>query len=222
MSAIAFEPWPKTPRLNRSVVFTEKIDGTNAAVVILPLEAVDRIMPEGRPVEFFDGDRHNIIRTVTLRRPGAAEDETFVVLAQSRNRFITPEADNAGFAKYVADWASDLIVTLGPGHHFGEWWGSGIQRGYGLTGGEKRFSLFNASRWGLEDLSAVPGLGAVPILPFSRIEQSAEAIEYLREHGSIAAPGFDRPEGLIAWHTAARTSFKALLEGDDFPKGAAA
>lgn len=29
-----FTPWPKTPRWNRDVVVTEKIDGTNAAVVI--------------------------------------------------------------------------------------------------------------------------------------------------------------------------------------------
>ncbi|WWV91868.1 RNA ligase [Microbacterium phage phiMiGM15] len=212
MSAIPFEPWPKTPRLNRDVIFTEKIDGTNAAVVILPLEAVDRIETEGRPVEFFSGDAERIIAVV----------DGFVVLAQSRNRFITPSADNAGFARFVAENAAALVATLGPGHHFGEWWGSGIQRGYGLTGGEKRFSLFNAARWGLEDLSAVPGLGAVPILPFSRIEDAADAVDFLRQNGSLAAPGFDRPEGVIAWHTAARTSFKALLEGDDFPKGNAA
>jgi hypothetical protein len=212
VTAVPFEAWPKTPRLNRHVVFTEKIDGTNAAVVVLPLEALDRIETEGRPVEFFSGDAERIIAVV----------DGFVVLAQSRNRFITPTADNAGFARFVVENAKTLVATLGPGRHFGEWWGSGIQRGYGLTGGEKRFSLFNAARWGLEDLSAVPGLGAVPILPFSRLEQAAEAVEYLREHGSIAAPGFDRPEGLIAWHTAARMSFKALLEGDDFPKGTSA
>ncbi|GEB46964.1 hypothetical protein MTE01_29090 [Microbacterium testaceum] len=212
MSAIPFEPWPKTPRLNRDVVFTEKIDGTNAAVVILPTEAVDRIILEDGTVSFFDGDRHNIINVV----------DEHVVFAQSRNRFITPDRDNAGFARFVLENAAALVATLGPGRHFGEWWGSGIQRGYGLTGGEKRFSLFNAARWGLEDLSAVPGLGAVPILPFSRLEHAAEALDFLRQNGSLAAPGFDNPEGLIAWHTAARTSFKALLEGDDFPKGNAA
>lgn len=213
MSAIEFEPWPKTPRLNRGVIFTEKIDGTNAAVVILPLDAVDHWKDdEGGVLSFIQPDSDRILSVV----------DGHVILAQSRNRFITPAVDNAGFAAYVKANAEALVRTLGPGRHFGEWWGSGIQRGYGLTGGEKRFSLFNASRWGTEDLSAVPGLGAVPILPFSRIEQAAEAVEYLREHGSIAAPGFMRPEGLIAWHTAARVSFKALLEGDDLPKGIAA
>ena len=38
------------------------------------------------------------------------------------------------------------MTFLVPGRHFGEWWGSGIQRGYGLD--EKTFSLFNAYRWG--------------------------------------------------------------------------
>ena len=28
--SIDFEPWPKTPRLRRDCVITEKIDGTNA------------------------------------------------------------------------------------------------------------------------------------------------------------------------------------------------
>ena len=39
------------------------------------------------------------------------------------------------------------FFTLGPGRHFGEWWGHGIQRNYGLK--EKRFSLFNVQRWAL-------------------------------------------------------------------------
>ena len=31
---IAFEGWPQIARLNRGIVVTEKIDGTNAAVII--------------------------------------------------------------------------------------------------------------------------------------------------------------------------------------------
>jgi hypothetical protein len=33
---VNFQPWPKIPRLHRSIVITEKIDGTNACVVISP------------------------------------------------------------------------------------------------------------------------------------------------------------------------------------------
>ena len=67
------------------------------------------------------------------------------VLAASRTRWITPEADNFGFARWVHEHEEELRVGLGIGSHFGEWWGSGIQRGYGLK--EKRFSLFNTARW---------------------------------------------------------------------------
>lgn len=31
---IEFKAWPKTPRLNRGIIITEKLDGTNSAVII--------------------------------------------------------------------------------------------------------------------------------------------------------------------------------------------
>ena len=61
------------------------------------------------------------------------------VRAGSRNRWLTPGDDNFGFASWVKLHEDDLR-QLGTGRHFGEWWGSGIQRRYGLA--EKRFSLF--------------------------------------------------------------------------------
>jgi hypothetical protein len=67
------------------------------------------------------------------------------VHAQSRKRIITPADDNYGFAKWVHANAAVLAEHLGPGLHFGEWCGLGINRGYGLP--EKRFALFNAARW---------------------------------------------------------------------------
>src|SRR3990167_2668640 len=67
------------------------------------------------------------------------------MLVGSRTRWITPEDDNFGFARWVKDNEEALRTQLGFGIHFGEWWGAGIQRRYGLT--EKRFSLFNVSRW---------------------------------------------------------------------------
>jgi hypothetical protein len=72
-------------------------------------------------------------------------DDGTDIRAGSRNRWLTYSEDNFGFAKWVMDHRDELL-TLGPGRHFGEWWGSGIQRRYGLD--EKRFSLFNVSRWG--------------------------------------------------------------------------
>lgn len=68
------------------------------------------------------------------------------MLVGSRSRWITPEQDNYGFARWAMEHRDELM-TLGVGRHFGEWWGSGCQRGYNLPKGEKRWSLFNVSRW---------------------------------------------------------------------------
>jgi hypothetical protein len=173
-----FEPFPKIPRLNRSCVISEKIDGTNAQIII-------------------------------------SEDGSIV--AASRSRLITPEDDNFGFAKWVRDNADELI-GLGVGRHFGEWWGAGIQRRYGQD--RKRFSLFNAARWSEARPSCCD---IVPVLYAGLF--STEAVEgcirQLRESGSVAAPGFMNPEGVIVWHDAARVGFKVTLERDQEPKSIA-
>ncbi len=179
MSAPPFVVFPKISRLNREVIITEKIDGTNACVHV---------------------------------------GEDGIVTAGSRTRWITPEADNFGFARWVAEHADELRTGLGLGLHFGEWWGAGIQRRYGLA--EKRFSLFNVSKW-TDDVRptcchVVPtlarGVGLhVPV---------AEALAVLREMGSAAAPGFMKPEGIVVFHTASSALFKVTLEKDEAPKGA--
>jgi hypothetical protein len=153
---------------------------------------------------------------------GITDDE--VIYAQSRKRLITPAADNFGFAAWVEQNAMALIATLGPGLHFGEWWGSGIQRGYGLTKGEKRFSLFNTGRWHGVAFDSVPGLGVVPVLyegPFKRediLPPWEDALDDLLKFGSKAAPGFGNPEGVVVYHHAANLMFKVTLEGDEAPK----
>lgn len=181
-----FQAWPKLPHLNRQIIITEKIDGTNAAVYV-------------------------------------GEDGT--VGAQSRKRVITTQDDNFGFANWVSTHAAALAEILGPGYHFGEWWGSGIQRGYGLSKGEKRFSLFNTSRWGGHDLrDLVPGLGVVPVLYEGPLDTHVinRTVEALSGSGSHAAPGFDRPEGVVVFHTAANSMFKVTIENDELPKALAA
>lgn len=159
------------------------------------------------------------------------------VLAGSRSRYITPEQDNYGFAKWVKANEAELM-KLGPGRHFGEWWGSGVQRGYGLVGGEKRFSLFNVGRWregpahvdkcSCGDCPALDKtlpacLTLVPVLyegPFSS-DTVDQILEDLRLNGSKASPGFMKPEGIIVYHAAARSMFKVTLEKDEEPKGLA-
>jgi len=164
---------PKMARLNREIVITEKIDGTNASVHV---------------------------------------DEIGNVWAASRTRYISPGNDNHGFARWVED-NKDELRKLGPGSHFGEWFGQGIQRTYGLK--EKRFYLFNTSRWA--DDSVRPACcGVVPVLytgPFDQA-QIQYTLSELAVHGSVAAPGFMKPEGVVIFHTHSRQLFKVTLEGD--------
>jgi hypothetical protein len=172
-----FIPFPKIPRLKRGCIITEKIDGTNAQVVV-------------------------------------GEDGS--VRAGSRNRWITPEDDNFGFARWVAEHADELR-ELGPGQHFGEWWGVGIQRGYHLS--ERRFSLFNTGRWSNERPACCH---VVPVVYAGDFTTSVvdDAIELLKQNGSRAAPGFMKPEGVVVFMTASRHLYKVLAENDNEPKSA--
>lgn len=135
----------------------------------------------------------------------------------SRTRWIAPgKDDNFGFAAYVHEH-KEAFEALGPGKHYGEWWGKGIQRNYGLE--ERRFSLFNTSRWSQENLPE--GIHVVPLLAIGNFGGD-DGIDYwldlMRDFGSFAVPGFMRPEGLVLYHTASSGYFKILLENDDVPK----
>lgn len=141
------------------------------------------------------------------------------IFAGSRNRWLDSQSwDNFGFGWWVADHKDELL-TLGPGRHYGEWWGQGIQRRYGLT--EKRFSLFNVSRWG-DDAVRPACCHVVPVLYRGLFTSEAveEALAELRGSGSKAAPGFLNPEGVVVYHVAAGMGFKKTLVGDEVPKTA--
>lgn len=190
-----FVEFPKIARLSRRCVITEKIDGTNAQVMVR--------------VNGSLGPDLNALATYV-------ESKDTYVLAGSRNRYLSPANDNFGFAAWVAANAEQL-ADLGEGRHFGEWWGSGVQRGYGLS--ERRFSLFNVSRWG-ESRPAC--CHVVPVL-YDGLFDTAEiedALDLLRQHGSQAAPGFMRPEGVVVWHEPQGFLFKKTLERDEEHKGA--
>lgn len=176
---IYFQEFPKMSRLSRDMVITEKIDGTNAQVII---------------------------------------DEEGNFGTGSRTKLITPEDDNAGFARWAMANKAELL-KLGPGRHFGEWWGSGVQRGYGLKNGDKRFSLFNVGRWNAENIPAC--CSVVPTLyrgPFDTAVVTL-VLEGLGKSGSLAAPGFMKPEGVVVFHTAGGYIFKKTFEKDEAGKG---
>jgi len=63
--------------------------------------------------------------------------------------------------------------------------------------------------------------GVVPVLyrgPFSTERVKLE-MDALHDFGSKAAPGFKNPEGVVVFHIAGNTGFKATLDNDDEPKG---
>ena len=197
---LEFLEFPKMARLSREIIITEKIDGTNAQILITE-----------------DGD----------------------LFTGSRTKWITPQDDNAGFAKWVEGNKQELL-KLGVGRHFGEWWGSGIQRGYGLPKGEKRFSLFNVGRWALHGTEPKRIPTADPrvekyqdILPENCLlvpelyrgifdtQKIDEVLEMLKVNGSYAAPGFMKPEGIVIFHIAGNFGLKKTIEKDEMPKSLA-
>lgn len=201
---VEFQEFEKISRLNREVIVTEKIDGTNGQVHIRPAEGSE--MEPGYDIQVDIGGVPHYMR------------------AGSRNRWVAHFGtdDNNGFGRWVYQHAHEL-AALGPGAHFGEWWGQGIQRKYGLT--EKRWSLFNVGRWAPRDQGftnekqeyAPSCCHVVPILAtgVGLDATVARALDVLRRGGSIAAPGFMKPEGVVAFHTHSRTLFKVTLERDE-------
>lgn len=158
-----FIKWPSIPRIeNEKYHFTEKIDGTNACLVINP-----------------DGS----------------------YFCQSRTRIITPDDDNFGFARWVKENEKELS-KLGEGRWYGEWWGLGIQRGYEQK--QKNFSLFY-----------YPGdlpTELVYRVPTIHVASVDKCIDYLKTKGSLAAPGYMKPEGAVVYSSLARTRYKIVID----------
>lgn len=148
-------------------------------------------------------------------------DPTHPVLAGSRTRWIGPRFghDNFGFGAWV-DVNAEALRRLGPGRHYGEWWGASIGRRYGLSG--RRLSLFNRARFaksGLPD-GLPPEVELVPELYRGRFDTRKidEAIAKLYREGSVAVPGWrgagkDGPEGVVV-RLDGGFSFKLTDEGD--------
>jgi hypothetical protein len=189
---IEFTEFDKISRLNREVIVTEKIDGTNGQVHIRLAEGSELEMGYDTQIE--------------------VDSLPCYIRAGSRNRWVLylGSDDNNGFGRWVHANAHEL-AKLGAGAHFGEWWGSGIQRKYGLT--EKRWSLFNTGRWTAETKPAC--CHVVPIIGVgTSFDVVYMAIEQLKRDGSQASPGFMKPEGVVAFHTHSRTLFKMTIEKD--------
>lgn len=191
--AVEFESWGKTPRLFRDMIITEKVDGTNAAIRIVPVEI---LTPEDHPIA--------IQKTLNV-----------ALFAQSRNRMITPENDNYGFAEWVCENADTLAQDLYLGMHYGEWWGQGIQREYDVD--YRSFALFNSRKMGKDGWFKTPNVRAVPTLAKRTFDQGVieETLRDLRENGSHLNRDFKNPEGIIVYHSQIGQGFKVTLDNND-------
>lgn len=204
-----FQEFRKIARLNRPCVITEKIDGTCGLIAIGEISnQIDH--------DFCIASNHT------------AEHGTLGLFAGSKSRWLLPtkDKDNFGFAAWAQDNAGELF-NLGPGYHYGEYWGYGIQRGYDQT--ERHFSLFNTSWWAQYFASndadgprlCPPCCRVVPVLysgQFSTVRIARE-LAGLGLCGSVAAPNYMNPEGVIVYHCAMNQYAKVTLESDGERKG---
>ena len=196
-----FRKWDKIPRLsNEKFHFSEKIDGTNACVIIIP-NSDERLDPNVEPITEVevDFDKHGC---------------TYVrVFAQSRSRLIYPNEggeikgrDNYGFAQWVSKNAQQLVEELKRGYHYGEWFGLGINRGYDLD--ENRFALFNPYSQS-EICMNVPQLGS-----FDGLAEGVGQCTDQLSHGSYISPTLGYPaEGMVVYAEKARLYWKIIFEG---------
>lgn len=192
-----FEAFPKIPRLHGDTYITEKIDGTNACIEYRATES-----------GYIMGACSRNRRLVTLE-----VSEHF----HGHPRVEWHGTDNAGFGSWVLA-NHEVLCRLGYGRHFGEWYGQGIQRGYGLD--HKRFALFRRPKGGVLPEGLPENVGVVPTLQirgtFSVVEIEAQ-YALLKLCGSVAVPGFANPEGVVVFHERSGQLFK--LTDAAGPKG---
>lgn len=181
-----FAKWPSIQRLSSEICWiTEKIDGTNGVIYV----------PD------------------TPDQP---------VLAGSRERWLTNEdgsppqkgKDNFGFGEWVKD-RSDRLRHLGPGYHYGEFHGAGIQRKYDLK--DKRWASFEYWRSDID----IHDVCVVPVLYTGEptINVIDKWVDFLKVNGSMLYPGFMKPEGVVITFKEMRAAkFKRLCENDKIHK----
>lgn len=170
---IEFKTWPKTTRLCSKCVITEKLHGSNGAVI------------------FY------IVRN-GLFNP----TYTIYVAAQTRNRLVDVNDDQTGIAKWTLQNQETLIKDLvqyqdpetpviGTFYHYGEF----MTRGHK----EPHFYLFNTRRWSGSQFHT-PTLKTVPILFEGEFYEGLveEMLEDLRTNGSRVHPGIPA-EGVVTY-----------------------
>ena len=230
---LKFQAFNKIARLSRDTIITEKIDGTNGQIAIFSwADLFKEIEAETNEAynKIIECIEKYCLFTHIPNDTIAHAEEYLYMFAGSRKRWLdcSSQGDNYGFAKWVKANAEELI-KLGEGRHYGEWYGNGIQRGYGLD--EKRFALFNVRRWAdrnvydcmteeCKQTFAPKCCEVVPILYEGMFDTKSIdiTIERLIINGSTAVEGFMKPEGIVIFHKASGKLFKKTVDNDEKPK----
>jgi hypothetical protein len=180
---LEFKAWPKTPRLKSPVTISEKLHGSNGAVIARVGEVHSDFELAGEELLSFDID----------------------LFAQTRNRLVTVDDDQTGIAKWVqtnsATLMDDLVygalyrgemVKEGIFYHYGEF----MKRGHK----EPHFYLFNTRRWGAVEFKT-PTLKVVPVLYEGEYYEGIveECLNDLRENGSRVHPGVPAEGVVVYW-----------------------
>jgi hypothetical protein len=212
-----FQEFESIEVLESLVTISEKIHGTNAQIAIEETRTtIGECSPNDTVEDLasrFPGKKLEIAPYSDIR--SSVREIKMELQAGSRTRWITPEDDNYGFATWAYANKDALIALLGPGRHFGEWYGSGIGPGYGLK--EKRFALFNTFRWTPAKDQLLPRMDVVPILYQGKFTPTIvkETMDKLKAEGSALVPGYKKPEGVVMFFSRTSSYFKQVFEKED-------
>lgn len=135
----------------------------------------------------------------------------------SRNCYLNEHKDNYGFFNFFSQFENRIMESFSPEydglvHIYGEWFGAGIQRTYGLK--EKYFMPF--SPYWANTLIEVGVPNIVPPYQFyaGKMDSVREemAFQTLKEEGSQLVPGWKRPEGIIIHYLDNNLKIKRTLD----------
>lgn len=152
----------------------------------------------------------------------------------SKNRYLESHEDNAGFMNFYSYHKNIFINTakelnekeieisgetltkyeeIYPIHIYGEWFGKGIQRGYGLD--KKFFMPFNPEYAELLIEHEVPHIVRPYILYEGKFSEkvATSSMHFLKEEGSYVIPKYMKPEGIVIYFPKYNFYLKDTFEG---------
>lgn len=194
--------FPSIPRLNRTVILSEKLDGANVGISVnddgsIHAQSRKKIIT---PADDYKG---------FARWVAEHADELKAALGYGLHHGEFWGA-GMGSRKYGIDEKRFSLFNTGT-------WHSAFN--------DQVLSDVDADQaTGDTVCIEAPLCHVVPLIlvaPSPKSPETIGAIDKLRAHGSYAVPGFMKPEGIVHFHTAAYTYMKELCEHDEVPKSLA-